>query len=131
MSTAALTASELAECRATAEESLPDTATIQHRTSAQSGGGGQTWTWNDVLEVPCRLSPIAGGEGTSTDLSGPKRVKQETTHVLSIPHDTLIREIDRVRCDGQSYEVTYVRSRTTWEILRRVELKEMVVSPQP
>ncbi len=131
MSTAALTADELAECRATAEESLPDTATIQHRTSTPSGGGGSNWTWPDALTVACRLSPIAGGEGTSTDLSGPKRVKQETTHILSIAHDTLIAEVDRVVCDGATFEVTYVRTRTTWEILRRVELKEMVASPQP
>ncbi len=124
MSTAALTAAELADCRATAEESLPDTATIRHRSAAATSGGGQTWTWTDALVVPCRLSPIAGGEGTSTDLSGPKRVKQETTHILTIPHDTLIAEVDRVVMAARTYEVTYVRERQTWEILRRVELKE-------
>ena len=124
MSTASLTDEEIEECRDTLLESLPDTATIQHRTPTQSGGGGQTWTFPDVLSVPCRLSPIAGGEQTGTDTAGPKRIKEETTHVLTVPHDTVIREVDRVVVAGETYEVTYVRRRTSWEISRRVELRE-------
>lgn len=123
--TAALTADELAEARATLLESLPDLATIKHRVSVPSGGGGQVWTFPDALVVACRLSPIAGGEETGTVQSGPKRISDETTHMLTIPHGTPIAHEDRVDVDGELFEVTYAHRRTTWEVSRRVELREV------
>jgi hypothetical protein len=123
--TAALTAAELADARATLLESLPDLATIRHRTSTPSGGGGQTWAFPDSHVVPCRLSPIAGGEDTGSIQTGPKKISDLTTHMLTIPHDTVIAHEDRVVVNGDTYEVTYVRRRPTWEVSRRVELREV------
>ena len=116
-----LTDTQLAAMRATAGQALPDTCTIQRKTSVSDGGGGTTETWGDhATGVACRVAPVGGGEtGTAGD-----RIRDETTHVITVPAGTDVTEADRLVVGGQTYEATAVRRRGAWEITRRVECRE-------
>jgi hypothetical protein len=104
------------------ESLLPDTANVQRRTATSDGGGGNTYTYANVLTgVACRISPIKGGEGGN----GGGRVMDETTHVITFAAKTDVRHPDRIVVSGITYEVTYVRTRGDWELTRRVEAKEL------
>lgn len=106
-------------------EMMPDTATIQRRTAVSDSGGGRTYTWATAATVTARISPIGGGEGTGVGIATRgDRVSEETTHIVTLPQGTDVRESDRVVIAGVTFEVTAVRKRGMWELSRRVECKE-------
>lgn len=122
-----LTAREIARAQADLEELLPDTCTIQRRQLTSDGGGGQDVVWVDLaVDVPCRIAPVGGGERSqaSGQSTVSDRIAAETTHVLTVPHGQDTEEPDRVTLSGQTYIVTAVRKRGSWELARRVEIKE-------
>jgi head-tail adaptor len=100
---------------------LPDTGTVSRRTRVADGGGGYTFTWADHHTVPCRIAPVAGGE---QGVAPGGRAADETTHVATVPAGADVSVQDRLRVSGQTYDVLLVRRRGSWELSRRVELKE-------
>lgn len=115
-----LTPGEIAAMRGVAEQALPGTAVISGGTFASDGGGGGSVAYLPSGTVSARLAPLGGGEtGTPGD-----RIADESTHIITLPATTSITEASRVTFDGKSYEVTLVRERGTWELTRRIEVKE-------
>ncbi len=112
---------DLALFRAVAEQALPDIATIERRTETSDGGGGTTTSWATLaVDVPCRLSPVAGGE---IGLIG-SRISDEATSVVTMAADRDVVESDRLVIAGATYDVTLVRRRGNWAITLRLECKE-------
>lgn len=117
-----LDANELDAIREDAEDFLPSEAIVLVFSETSDGAGGHREAYVPQAPVPCRLSPIGGGE---TGKPG-GRVSERTTHVLSLEHGTMIGEADRVEVVGVGvFEVTLVRKRPELEGLRRVEVREV------
>lgn len=116
-----LDASQIAELRSVAELALPDRATIQRRAEVSDGGGGTTTSWSThAAEVPCRLSPVGGGEiGT---IGG--RISDEATSLVTMAAGQDVVESDRLVIGDTTYDVQLVRRRGSWAITTRVECKE-------
>ena len=113
--------------RETTEGALPDTCTIRRKSVVNVGGEEQA-TWGDLATgVSCGIAPAGGGEigGRTTGEVGGK-IAEETTHILTLPANQDIEEPDQVVTGGITYDVTLVRKRGSWEITRRVEIKEAV-----
>lgn len=115
-----LDTAELAMIRDEAERWLPSGARRHARTPIADGAGGFGSGYVAETAQPCRLAPIAGGEGA--DQGG--AVSDRTTHIVTLAHDAVIEEPDRLEIDGRMYEVTYVRKRPGLEAVRRVEVRE-------
>ena len=111
---------ELAAAQRDAEELLPSQCVIRTHSRAPDGGGGFTDGYTPQAAVPCRLSPVGGGEGATRG----GRIDDRTTHVLTLAVDAVITAADQVEVEGQRYEVTLVRSRPDLEIVRRVEVRQ-------
>lgn len=125
----ALDSAELSQARADLEDLLADEASIERATKTPKEGGGRDVSWAELASVPCNIAPLAGGEVATMGQSGNSgtagdRIDDRTTHVLTVPFETDITEADRVVVSGATYEVTLVRKRGSWELVRRVELKE-------
>jgi SPP1 family predicted phage head-tail adaptor len=119
-----LSSAQVTRLRSTAERALPDTCTIERRTKVSDSGGGSTTTWADHLtDVPCRLSPagVAGRAGETIDGA---RISDETTHVVTLPAQTDVTEVDRLVISDKVYDITMVRERGEWEISRVCQCKE-------
>lgn len=117
-----LSDAQIAAAREIAERTLPDTCTIQRKTT-QNVGGEQVETWSDLAtNVACRLAPVGGGE--EGEVGG--RISEEATVLITLPAKQDVEEADRIVLDGTTYEVNLVRKRGEWEITRRVECKEAV-----
>jgi hypothetical protein len=116
-----LSTAQIEAMRATAERAFPDLATIQRRTEISDGGGGTTTTWADLAEnVPCRLSPVGGGE---VGLTG-ARIADEATSLVTMAATRDVVESDRLVIDGFVYDVQLVRRRGSWALTLRIECKE-------
>lgn len=100
---------------------LPDTCSIERRTTTSDGGGGLVEAWtNAAIQVPCFLEPVGGGENGRTA----ERIDDETTHVAYVQAGTDITEADRLVIAGQRYDVTAVHYWGQAEVYRAVELVE-------
>lgn len=117
-----LSGAQLSGMRNLFRQMLPDECVIQRRTVASDGGGGSTESWSDHLTAPCRIAPIGGGE----DGQAASRVSEETTHLVTLPAYTDVIEVDRIVIGDQAFDVTLVRKRGTWELSRRVEVRELL-----
>lgn len=117
-----LSGPQLTGMRRLLQRMLPDECVIQRRTVSSDGGGGSTESWSDHLTAPCRIAPIGGGEGGQAAA----RVTEETTHLITLAANTDVVEADRILIDGQTFDVTLVRKRGSWELSRRVEVRELV-----
>jgi head-tail adaptor len=112
---------DIAAFRAVAEQALPDIATIQRGTETSDQGGGTTTEWNPIAEsVPCRLSPVAGGEMGMVGA----RVSDEATSMVTMAATRDVLEADRLIIAGITYDVTLVRRRGAWALTLRIECKE-------
>jgi hypothetical protein len=118
-----ITAAELAEMRDDLEDSLPDLAVIQTRGFLSDGGGGGTTTWTVAGTVSCRVTPVSSsGEGEAVRGG---RVHPDTEYVFTFPYDTAITDTHQVVHAGGTFTATAVRAPKSWEISRRVEMKEV------
>lgn len=112
---------QIASMRLVAEEALPDVCTIQRRQEVSDGGGGITTTWQDQqANVPCRLSPVGGGE---VGLTG-ARIEDEATTLITVAWDVDVTERDRLLIEDVTYDVQLVRRRGNWALTTRIEAKE-------
>lgn len=106
---------------------LPDRATIQRETLVPDGAGGQTSSWATLAaDVPCRLSPVGGGEvSTGSARRGGDRISDQTTNLITFEADTEITEADRILIGARTFDVTLVRVRGEWAMSLRVEAREV------
>lgn len=113
---------ELDQIRSDAQELLQSTCQIFARTTAQSGGGGVTESWNPGADIPCRIAPISARERRAAG----SRISDESTHVVTLPAYTEIEATSRLQIDGAGgYSVTGIRTREFDEMVRRVEVREL------
>lgn len=111
--------------RQTVARTFADEATIYRKTT-ENIGGEEVATWSVLATVPCRIAPMTsrarGGEG---EIVG-GRIAEETTHLVTLAAKTDIDEADVIAVDDTAYQVTLIRKRGSWELSRRVEVKESV-----
>lgn len=104
--------------RDAAEELLPDVATIERKQSVPSGAGGTRTGWEPIAgDVACAIAPLGGGEADSGE-----RLSEQSTAVVTLPAGQDVTEADRIIIGELTYNVTLVRRRESWEIVRRVEV---------
>lgn len=116
-----LSTGDIAAMRGRMNSMLPDTATIERATSTKVRGE-VTQTWKPIARsIACRIAPIGGGE--TGRVAG--RISERTTHLVTVAAATDIEEADRITVNGSPFEVTLVRKRGSWELSRRVEVREL------
>lgn len=107
--------------RQTLNRTLVDSATVQ-RAVVDNVGGEQTEVWNDLATVACRITHARGGE--TGEQGG--RIAEETSHLVTVAAGTDVEEADRLVIAGSTYEVLRVDKRGSWELSRRIQVKEAV-----
>lgn len=113
-----LSGADVASMRETALGVMPDTCTILEETRTSAGGNSKR-TWVPAEEdVPCGFAPVGGGEGGRSG----EQVADGNTDVFTLPAETVITTTNRISFGGADYNVTRVRARGSWEIVRRVEV---------
>jgi len=118
-----LSTAELAQLRATLDESLPDTAIIQRATRASDGMGGFDETWSNAGTVECRVSP-SGREPEERMIA--ERLGSVTLWTVTLPAETNVTAADRIAVDSRAFEVVAVLARRSYEISTRVVCREVV-----
>lgn len=116
------TQAEIDQIRADAKTMLPNTGRVLAHTSTPDGSGGQTESYTPGSELPCAIAPIR--QGGASRVTG-EQLDEASTHITTWPHDTVIRDRDRVRINGVDYAVTARRERGALTFTRRVEVKEV------
>lgn len=107
------------QLRGAAWLALSDTGYHLSLSGTTDSGGGEIQTWGTAGTFDCRIDPLAGGEATVAN-----QVSDRSTHLLTLPPQTSITHNDRFKVNGDTYEITAVRSRTA-ELTRQVELVEV------
>jgi head-tail adaptor len=117
-----LSETELAMMRATQEEALQDTCTIQGDTEVSDGLGGFTKTSVTVATTVCRVGPTGRSpeERVIAD-----RVSPVQTYTITLPALTSVLEKHRVVTGGRTFEVVGV-VRHTYETARRCVCVEVL-----
>lgn len=118
-----LTESELASMRSDLEASLPATAIIQTQQWLSDGGGGGTTTWVAAGTVACRVAPVASsGEGERVQGG---RLHPDSELVFTLPAGTEIVTDAQIVYGGGTFTVASLRAPRSFEVSRRVEVKEV------
>lgn len=118
-----LTADELAGMRSTMVQSLTDTAIVQTAVEVSDGGGGITTSWVNSGTYDFRIAPVASsGDGEGVEGG---RVHPDTEYVGTLPNDAVVTSNSRLLFNGGTYPVTSLRSPRSWELSRRIELKQL------
>jgi len=116
-----LTAAELAAMRAVADDFLPDTCTIQTRTTTVDALGGISEGYaNTYTGVACRIDPVSGSEGVNN-----LQIAAGSKWMLNIPYDQTITVTDRIIHSGTTYEVSYIWAGQSYATIRRAELRRI------
>lgn len=106
-------------------ELLPDLATIERPTATYDGSGGFATTWASLATtVPCRLSPVGGGE--DDEGRGGERLTEDATSIITFKWNQDIAEADRATVNGQAYDIQLVRRRGEYAMTLRVEARETI-----
>jgi hypothetical protein len=121
---------EIAEAREDLEdELLPDECTVYRSTEEVSAGGNRTPNWKEIRTYPCAVEPYGGGAtsrgagGAGTTHPG-ERIDTRTEHIIVLPAEANVEVLDHLEINSATYEVLVLRRRGSWELLRRVEVKE-------
>lgn len=110
---------ELASLRGVADDFLPDTCTIQTKTTTTGAMGGIAETYADTYpNVYCRLDPAGAGDEAVVNFT----TEGKSTWYLNIKHDQAITIADRVVHDSQTYEVARVMDTNSYRTIRRAIL---------
>lgn len=120
---ASLSTQELAKLRAAAEDYLPDTCTIQTVTRTSDGMGGWSESWaNTYTSVACRLAPVRSSQGQRME---GEQLAAVSRWVLTLHHDQVIGEQDRVVHGGETYEVAHMEDTHSNRTAKRVYLRRL------
>ena len=117
-----ITSKELALMRRTAGLMLPGSCTIQTRTRVFDGQGGETETWTDATNIPCKLdTDVPQHHSTEGD-----QYRVHDFWVFKFRYDQTIESGSRVVFESDTYEVVTVEDDTTWRALRRAYVRKVV-----
>ena len=117
---------ELAQTRLDTEEYLPDTCTIQTRSNAADGIGGQTVTWaNTYTSVPCRIWLRIGGALGGREQAVGDEPTAVTVWTISVHWDQALDNTMRVVHGGYTYEVNVLNNDGTGLLQRRAWLTRL------
>jgi len=106
---------DLQKIRAEQAKLMPETVYVQSLTRVSDGAGGWTETWQTVATTKGRISTQGGGE---TKRGG--AVTAEVSIVVTLPHDTDLRQEDRLQIGGKQYEIENIFERSEKTALRVV-----------
>lgn len=112
-----LTDDEVRAMRATQENYLPDTVTIQRVTITMTTGGGWTESYA-TLSTTCGRLGRQNTQPREGESGG--RLKVEQLYDLTLPHDTTIAETDRVVIESRTYEINKITRPSNKTALRCV-----------
>jgi len=117
-----LSTGELNQLRNDAEDYLPDSCTIQQRTTGRTSDGGFTFAYtNRGAAIACRLAGLRSEQGER--IEGEQR-RALTRWILTLHHDQTIAETDRVIHDGATFEVSHIEDTHSNRTARRVYLRK-------
>lgn len=112
-----LTADELADMRETVNESLPDTCTIQSKTTSSDGMGGFTETWaNTYTGVPCR---VKADNLNPKELVENDTIKGKQTYTITLAHNQTVNSTQRIVWNTQTFEIVAPRE-NSWQLHKRL-----------
>lgn len=116
-----LTADEIAAMRATENDALPDTCTIQTRTATNTKGSVADSYANTYTGVSCRLG-ATNYKQVEKDIGA--ALASQTDYTLTLKNDQACSPTDRVVHNGVTYEVVGVpNDKASWLFARRAYLK--------
>lgn len=118
-----LTSGELAKMRATNEDALPETGTVQRPSTTRDAMGGSDETFVTVATVAMRIDPFARIAGTEEVREG-NRITSIGPWIITMPRDTDVRVMDRIVVAGRTFAVQQVGDRS-WELSLRVFCSEV------
>ena len=106
---------ELSEMRAEQEKQMPEVVYIQRLTRTPDGAGGWTETWQTVAMTKGRIAPSQRGAGEEVRAGA---VTAYGEYIVTLPHDTELRQDDRLQINGTQYEVGAILNRSEKTALR-------------
>lgn len=106
---------ELSEMRAEQEKQMPEVVYIQRLTRTPDGAGGWTETWQTVATTNGRIATNQRGAGEEVRAGA---VTAYGEFVVTLPHDTELRQDDRLQINGAQYEVKAIFERSEKTALR-------------
>lgn len=115
-----LTDAELAAMRETAEAALPDSAIVYRKTRTSDGGGGGSTSWAASGTYDARFGPSAGAEDLVSE-----RIAAQLDGFVTLPHDAIATEADRVAIKGTTYEVLTVLAHESWRLMKRLAVRRV------
>lgn len=117
------TAAELAEMRATTLASLPDTCTIQTKSIADDGQGGQTESYaTSASGVACR---VKADNIRVAEIIAQDGVRLQQTYTATFAHDRVLNKTDRIIWNAKTLEVITEKS-NSWQLHKQVSCVEVV-----
>lgn len=113
-----LTAGELTLIQSTADDWLPETATIKRpAASVPDGRGGQTESYSIVASnVPCRVMTINSVANKLSEVA--ERVTPTGTHKLTFAMETDVRTEDEIVIGSRTFRATFVYDRSLATVVR-------------
>lgn len=113
-----LSATEIAAMQDTAEDAMPDTATVSRKTLTSDGQGGFTAAWATASTVDCRIE--AAGRLTPQERLVAERVAPRKVYRVTVPHDADVIPADRLVIGGATYEVQAPLVVGSWALSQKV-----------
>jgi hypothetical protein len=115
-----LSTSELANMRADAELTLPDSCTIAYLTPVIDSVGAVTDSWtNRGTAIACRLNEPAANAAIEAG-----QVSERQRPILSTAHAQTVTVSDKVTIGGRVFFVSSVNASESERLLTRAELEE-------
>jgi SPP1 family predicted phage head-tail adaptor len=106
---------DLEKIRAEQAKLMTETVYVQHLTRVSDGAGGWTEVWQTVATTKGRIATQGGGE---TKRGG--AVTADVSLIVTVPHDTDLRQDDRLQIGGKQYEIESIFERSEKTALRVV-----------
>jgi len=118
-----LTSAELALMKADLATTWPDSIVVQRQTFASDSQGGSTSTWAANGTYSGRVAYVTARVGEEYAAAG--RAQAESSWIVTLPGTASVLDTDRLVYSGGTFNVTHVRTPTTWQMTTRVECVEL------
>lgn len=119
-----LSATDLADMRATMIESLPDSCVLKVDTLTSDAGGGQTAAPSAGTTVACRVSPLRlTRSSANAEVVEVERAIEQSLWLVTMPEGTTVTPMHRIYHLGREFEVVEVLSPRTWNLATRASCK--------
>lgn len=125
MAKSLLSTNQLARLRTISKQAMPDTATILRRTLTDDGNGGKVESYASVGTAPCRIA--FGGSKTEPTLKDRQvggRITPQQEWIVTLANDANVLETDRLQINGATYEIISSIRVRSWEITKRLLVKQ-------